>query len=153
MSHQITREELLEWCSVPAGDLEGHPKRRVPFRMAADRAEMGEVMARELVDTVRAGNAEGRATRAILPCGPTCWYEPFRRIVNEERVSLASLVVFHMDECLDWQGRLLPRGHPYNFRAFMEKHFYAPVDAELRTPEGNRVWLTPARIGEIGDRI
>jgi glucosamine-6-phosphate deaminase len=110
-------------------------------------------MARELVDAVKTGNAEGRVTRAILPCGPTCWYEPFCRTVNTERVRLGNLVVFHMDECLDWQGRLLPKGHPYNFRAFMEEHFYAPVDAELRTPEGSRVWLTPARIGEMKDRI
>ena len=26
-----------------------------------------------------------------------------------------------MDECLDWQGRELPRGHPYSFRGAMER--------------------------------
>jgi glucosamine-6-phosphate deaminase len=153
MSHQITREELLEWCSVPLEKLEGHPGLRVRLRLVADSREMGEVMARELVDVVAEANAAGRPSRAILPCGPTSWYEPFCRMVNGEKVSLRELTVFHMDECLDWQGRLLPKAHPYNFRAFMEEHFYAPVDAALAVPEAQRVWLTPARLGEVAARL
>jgi glucosamine-6-phosphate deaminase len=62
--------------------------------------------------------------------------------VNRERVSLRRLEVFHMDECLDWQGRELPRRHPYCFRGFMEEHFYAPVAPELAVPQAGRHWLT-----------
>ena len=47
-----------------------------------------------------------------------------------------------MDECLDWQGRELPRAHPYSFRGFMEREFYGPVRPELAVPEGNRYWLS-----------
>ncbi|MGA2977831.1 MAG: hypothetical protein ABSF77_21220 [Spirochaetia bacterium] len=50
-----------------------------------------------------------RELRAIIPCGPGCWYAPFIRLVNERAVSLKRFVVYHMDECLDWQGRELPR--------------------------------------------
>ena len=82
-----------------------------------------------------------------------CWYEPFTRIVNRERVNLSSLVVFHMDECLDWEGRLLPAGHPYNFRATMEQVFYGPVEAELAVPEENRFWLTPATLERVREEI
>ena len=71
------------------------------------------------------------------------WYKPFTDLVNAEKVSLRNLVVFHMDECLDWQGRELPRNHPYSFRGFMEQHFYGPVEPSLRTPEPNRFWLRP----------
>jgi glucosamine-6-phosphate deaminase len=114
---------------------------------------MGRIMARELVDAIKAHDRQDRAFRAIIPCGPNCWYEPFTDLVNSERVSLRNLEVFHMDECLDWQARELPRGHPYSFRGFMERHFYGPVDAELTVPEHNRVWLTPPNVGEVVERI
>lgn len=145
MSHNITLRELHEWCAVPAAQLEKHPARRVPVRIVRDSAEMGELMARTLVDEIK----QRPATRAIVPCGPTCWYKSFARIVNEERVSLKRLVVFHMDECLDWQGRLLPKNHPYNFRGFMERHFYGGIASELAVPTAQRHWLTPNNIPAI----
>ncbi len=114
---------------------------------------MGAVMARELVEEIRAHNARSEPTRAIIPCGPGSWYSPFVNLVNTERVSLRDLVVFHMDECLDWQGQELPRRHPYSFRGFMERHFYDPVHAELAVPEANRHWLTPAGIDVVAEAI
>jgi glucosamine-6-phosphate deaminase len=148
----IDRHKLYEWCSVKADELVNIPT-RTPFRMVADSAEMGMLMARELADEVAAANREGRVLRAIIPCGPNCWYGPFCSLVNRERVSLRNLVVFHMDECLDWQGQLLAENDPYNFRSFMERHFYAPVDAELAVPAENRHFLTPVSMEEIRERI
>jgi len=145
--------QLYEWCRIPYTELERHPERKIPFRLCRDSEEMGALMARELVDEIRAVNAAGEVMRAIIPCGPSCWYRPFTDLVNRERVSLRRFEVFHMDECLDWQGRLLPRGHPYNFRAFMERHFYEPVDAALAVPEAQRHWLTPDSIDEIRELI
>lgn len=149
----ITPAALYAWCKVPYDQLASHPERRVPFRLCADSAEMGRLMARELVDEIRAHNARGEVTRAIIPCGPSCWYEPFTALVNAERVSLRNLIVFHMDECLDWQGRELPRAHPYSFRGFMERHFYGPVAADLAVPEENRYWLTPETIDRVREAI
>jgi glucosamine-6-phosphate deaminase len=149
----ITPGELYEWCKIPYAELENHPGLKIPFRLCRDSAEMGQIMARELVDEIKAHNERGEVTRAIIPCGPSCWYRPFTDLVNQEQVSLRGLVVFHMDECLDWQGRELPRRHPYNFRGFMEAHFYAPVDPELAVLEENRNWLTPGNIEEIKARI
>ena len=124
----VQPRQLFDWCVVPYSELATHPQRRVPFRLCTDSAEMGRMMARELVDEIQAHNARAREpTRAIIPCGPSCWYQPFTDLVNRERVSLRDLVVFHMDECLDWQGHEVPRRHPYNFRGFMEEHFYGPV--------------------------
>jgi len=153
MPRDYTLAELHRWCGIPADQLEGRADLKVPFRMAADSAEMGEVMARELIDEVAAHNARGEPTRAIVPCGPMAWYGPFRRIVNAERVSLADLHVYHMDECLDWQGRLLPPGHPYNFRGTMEKVFYGGIDADLAVPESRRHWPTPESIEAISAEI
>jgi len=146
-------KSLYEWCRYPYDALATHPQCRIPFRLCRDSAEMGRIMARELVDEIRVHNAAGEQTRAIIPCGPSCWYEPFTRLVNQERVSLKNLVVFHMDECLDWQGQELPRNHPYSFRGVMEKVFYNPVDPELAVPEANRMWLAPATMETVRKQI
>jgi len=148
-----TLRQLRDWCRIPADDLPAHPGLKVPFRLVADSAEMGEAMARELIDAVAAANARGEPTHAIVPCGPMAWYGPFARLVNAERVGLGNLHVWHMDECLDWQGRLLPAGHPYNFRTTMERVFYGPIDADLAVPDDQRHWPTPRNIERIADEI
>jgi glucosamine-6-phosphate deaminase len=149
----INPGELYKWCSIPAEELATHPGLKIPFRMCRDSAEMGQLMARELVDEIQRHNRLGELTQAIIPCGPSCWYQPFADLVNREGVRLQNLVVFHMDECLDWQGRELPRDHPYSFRGVMERVFYAPVDPRLAVPESNRNWLTPHNLDEIRQKI
>lgn len=149
MSDRVDPKQLLEWCRIPVDRLVGHPDLRVPFRMVEDASEMGRLMAGELVDLVAARNAEGRPTRAIVPCGPSGWYAPWTEQVNARRVSLRHLSVFHMDECLDWQGRPLPVRHPYNFRSFMKRHFYGGVRPELAVPEAQRFWLLPETIERV----
>jgi len=119
------------------------------FRLVADTRELGALMAGELVEVIEENNRQGRETRAIIPCGPTCWYEPFRSLVNRRSVPLQSLRVFHMDECLDWEGRPLPKGHPYNFRSYMERNFYDGVRADLAVPESQRHWLLPATMEQV----
>jgi len=114
---------------------------------------MGRLMAQELVDLVAARNGEGRPTRVIVPCGPSGWYAPWTEMVNARGVSLARLTVFHMDECLDWQGRPLAKAHPYNFRSFMERHFYGGIRGELNVPESQRFWLLPATMERVRDAI
>ena len=149
----IDCKQLYEWCKIPYTQLEGHPQLKTPFTLCRDSVEMGLIMARGLVDEIKDHNEKGEPTRAIIPCGPACWYVPFTELVNREKVSLRNLTVFHMDECLDWQNRELPRKHPYSFRGFMEEQFYAPVDPELAVLESNRVWLNANNIDEVKERI
>ncbi len=149
MSDRVERRRLYEWCRIPAERLVGHKDLRVPFRLVEDAAEMGRLMAQELVDLVAANNAADRPTRAIVPCGPSGWYAPWTEMVNERSLSLARLSVFHMDECLDWQGRPLAAGHPYNFRSFMERHFYGGIRPERNVPESQRFWLLPETIERV----
>ncbi|HVN79551.1 MAG TPA: hypothetical protein VMW38_11185, partial [Terriglobia bacterium] len=61
--------------------------------------------------------------------------------------------VFHMDECLDWQGRELPRKHPYSFRGYMEEYFYGPIDPALSVPPENRHWLNAQNLDVIARKI
>lgn len=149
----ITAKELYKWCKIPYTELTDHPDRKIPFRLVEDSQEMGEIMAQELVEKIKKANEQNTALRAIIPCGPSCWYKPFTTLVNKERVSLKNFVVFHMDECLDWQGRELSRDHPYSFRGFMERYFYDPVDPEFAVPEENRNWLGANNIEEVEKKI
>ena len=150
---EISKQDLYRWCKIPAEQLEQHPELKVPFRMVADSATMGRVMAEELIAVIEANNSRKLRTRAIVPCGPKCWYAPFTELVNSRNVSLRNLFVFHMDECLDWQGRVLPTNHPYNFRTFMEKHFYGGVKPELAVPETQRFWMQPSTAEKIRSEI
>lgn len=149
----IDLKKLYKWCSIPVEQLENHPDLKVRFRLVNDSSEMGEIMARELVDDIKKANDEGRPFRAIIPCGPKSWYKPFVSIVNRERVSLRNFYVFHMDECLDWEGQLLVKNDPYNFRTFMENHFYAGIDKDLEVPENRRFFLEPSKIEYIREKI
>ncbi len=152
MSYVDTRK-LYEWCRIPAKDLVNHPKLRVRFRMVKDSEEMGRAMAGELVSAIEANNAKGKPTRAIIPCGPKSWYAPWTETINSRKVPLKNVTIFHMDECLDWQGRLLQKKHPYNFRTFMEEHFYGGIGKELNVPEKQRYWLTPESIEKVEKAI
>ena len=143
--------DLYTWCRVPAEELTSHPLRKMPFRIVKDRVELGETMARDFIEDIKA--AEGRTYRAIVPCGPKDWYAPFARIVNEERISLRNMICYHMDENLDWEAKLLPENDPSNFRTFMHRHFYEAVDAELQVLEPNRRYLTPETVKPISDEI
>jgi len=147
----IDRRQLYDWCRIPCRELEHHPGLKIPFRLVQDSETMGLLMARELADAIRA--AGGETFRAIIPCGPSCWYRPFTERINRERLSLRRFVVFHMDECLDWQARELPRSHPYSFRGFMERNFYDPVDPELAVPEANRRWPRADNVEELAAEI
>lgn len=153
MNQFVSAKEIVKWCSIPYENLENHPERKIAFRMVKDSAEMGELMAKELISEIEANNRLNKVTRAIIPCGPSSWYKPFTELVNSQNVNLKNLIVFHMDECLDWQGLELPRNHPYSFRGFMERHFYNPVKQELSVPEKNRIWLNAFNILEVKEKI
>ncbi|WP_127589145.1 hypothetical protein [Paenibacillus koleovorans] len=146
---EIDRKKLYEWCQIPASELESHAELKIPFQLVPTSEAMGELMAREFVEDIKLTNEEGRMYRAIVPCGPKAWYAPFTRMINVENVSLKRLVVFHMDECLDWEGKLLARNDPYNFRTFMEEHFYGGIQPELAVPKEQRFFPEPDRIKEI----
>ena len=149
----IATKELYEWCRIPADQLQRHPGLKIPFRLCPDSAGMGQLMAGELADLIESNNARKLPTRAIIPCGPSCWYEPWGREVVRRGVSLRNVSVFHMDECLDWQGRLLPAAHPCNFRTFMERHFYGAIPDSLNVPPRQRHWLEPRTVDSVGAAI
>jgi glucosamine-6-phosphate deaminase len=85
--NSITPEELFEWCKIPFSELENHPNLKIPFRICENSVEMGKIMADELVHEIKKNNIIGKKTRAIIPCGPNCWYENFTSLINQ-RISV-----------------------------------------------------------------
>ena len=63
-----TMAELIRWCGVPVDRLDAHPERKVPLRLCRDSAEMGHLMALELVEEIerneRGGRGRGPSSRA-----------------------------------------------------------------------------------------
>ncbi|MEG1012496.1 MAG: hypothetical protein RSE54_11590 [Ruthenibacterium sp.] len=149
----VSKKELYGWCKIPADALATHPDRKTSFRMVERSEDMGELMAREFAEDIKGAVAHGRHYRAIVPCGPKCWYAPFARIINEEQISLRDVEIFHMDECLDWQGQLLAENDPYNFKTFMLKFFYGPIAEELNVPPENRNFLCPETMEKTRKKI
>jgi len=149
--NKINIQELYTWCSIPAEQLVNHPRLKIPFRLTANSEEMGELMARDFADEIKLAGIN--PFRAIVPCGPKCWYAPFTRIINDEKISLKNVTIFHMDECLNWEGKLLPVNHPYNFRTFMEKYFYEGIDPKLAIPIEQRFFPDPSSIENIKNKI
>ena len=153
MSQFISAKDLYKWCEIPYHQLVDHPDKKIPLRLVDSPVEMAELMAKELADEIVKNNKDNRETRAIIPCGPSGWYKPFTDLINKQNISLKNLVVFHMDECLDWQCMELPSRHPYSFKGFMERHFYGPIKPELNVPMENRNWLNAFNIPEIKEKI
>jgi glucosamine-6-phosphate deaminase len=148
----IDPKDLEAWCRIPLLELANH-ETKIPFEIADDSTAMGRRMAVELIGTIEANEAAGRPTRVIVPCGPSSWYAPWTEEVASRGLSLANVTVFHMDECLDAQGRPVPPEHPYNFRAFMERHFYGGIPAERNVPQERRFWLLPSTADRVADAI
>ena len=148
----MDRKSLERWCSIPVEKLATFPT-RIPFRIVEDSRAMGRLMAEDFLQVIEANNTANRPTRAIVPCGPSSWYGPFRDLVNSREIPLTRLVVFHMDEMLDWQGKPLADGHPYNFRRVMEAEFYGGIAPGLAVPEPQRHWLSPSTAAGVAAAI
>ena len=153
MTSSIDPQSLFEWCRIPIEELEDHPMSKIRIKILVTPDDVHRWVARDMADEVKRNNAFGRSTCWILPCGPVNQYPYFTAIVNQERISLRYLHVLHMDNCLDWQGRLLPLDHPYNYEGQMRKIFYDPIDSELAVPEEQRHFPSPLALDAISEAI
>jgi glucosamine-6-phosphate deaminase len=153
MTSQLDPNALAAWCRIPAEALETHPDRKIPLVIVDQPADVHQWAGRAMADEVKANNAAGNPTRWILACGPTGQYRAFTEIVNREQISLANVLVFHMDEYLDWQGRPVPPEHSFNLRTTMDHIFYEPVDSTLRVPLEQRFYPSVYDIDRISADI
>lgn len=146
-NHNITREELFRWCSIPWQELDKQPDLKTKLVIKKDKPAtyeyIGNLMAEELIEH----NKKGIPTKWVLPAGPTAQFHTLIDRINKEKISARNLWVFHMDEFLDWQGRPYPVGDTYeSLEGTMEACFYDRIDPELTVPKEQRIW---PRINDI----
>lgn len=138
MTSRINPKSLFQWSKIPVNKLEDHPNRKVPIKILKQPIDVHKYVARIMADEVKTNNENNVPTRWILPCGPTKQYHFFSEIVNGERISLKNVHVFHMDDCLDWQGRPLELDHKFSYEGAMRKIFYGTINDILNVPENQR---------------
>lgn len=140
MASYMDTKKMMEWCSVPASELENHPDSKVDLRIC-EKEEVSRIVGNMMADEVIANNAAQKPTKWVLPCGPMGQYKYFIERVNKERISLKDVYVFHMDEFLDWQGRPFPEINNYfSMTTNMNHDFYGLIDDELNIPQAQRIW-------------
>jgi glucosamine-6-phosphate deaminase len=109
--------------------------------------------ANDLVGRIRAARDGGRTFVAILPVGPMPQYELAARTINEERLSLAHVHTFNMDEYANEEGVTAPLSWPGSFQRAMLDRFFGLIDEELRPPEEQIHFPTSEAIGDYSSRI
>ena len=75
--------------------------------------------------------------------GPVGQYDLLARRCNEQRRSLADLVLIGMDEYLSDAGDLLPLDDPLSFRRHMRDHLWSILDPALAPAEAQRLFPDP----------
>lgn len=153
MTSTVDTSQLQNWLRIPVEELENHPEAKVKLSILPTPADVHLWVAEDMLAEVAANNAAGQPTRWILPCGPTGQYPVFCDLVNQRKVSLNNLHVFHMDDFLDWQGRPLPIDNPFSFEGQMQRIFYDRIDPALTVPREQRHFPSVYAIDEISAAI
>jgi glucosamine-6-phosphate deaminase len=109
--------------------------------------------AEDLVGRIRTAREEGRQLVAILPVGPMPQYEIAARTINAERLSLAHVHTFNMDEYASEDGTTAPISWPGSFQRAMWERFFDLVDADLRPPAEQIHFPTTEEIDDYSARI
>ena len=139
---RIKREELAQ-----------HPNPGFQIRIVDEPRDFYRSFAEDLVGRIRAARDEQRAFVAVLPVGPMPQYELAARMVNEERLSLAHVHTFNMDEYASEQGVTAPLSWPGSFQRAMLERFFGLVDEELRPPEEQIHFPTTGAIRDYSARL
>ncbi len=142
---------MSNYYQIPASDLGRDAK--IPLLKLGDSGEVFYEIALEMVNTIKAHNAEGRPTVFICPVGPVGQYPIFVRLVNRDRVSLKNCWFFNMDEYLNDDGTYIDFDSPLSFHGFMHRTVYSQIDPELLMPEEQRIFPDPADPGFVGRKI
>jgi glucosamine-6-phosphate deaminase len=153
MTSNIDTKKMYEFCKIPVDQIEGHPELKVKIKIYETKDDVYQWVAQDMLEEVIRNNDNGKTTRWILPCGPTKQYPYFVKWVNEKKVNLKHVHVFHMDDHLDWQGRPISLDNPFSYEGWMRKNFYGLIEDTLNVPEGQRHFPSVFSIEEISHEI
>ena len=139
---RISRAELTE-----------HANPDFNITVVGDAAEFYRSFAADLVGRIRAARDEGRTFVAILPVGPMPQYELAARMINEERIALAHVHTFNMDEYANEDGITAPVTWAGSFQRAMQERFFGLIERELRPPDDQIHFPTTEAIGDYSARL
>ena len=139
---RITRSELVR-----------HPSPEFQIRIIDEPAAFYRAFAEDIVSRIRAARDEARPFVAIVPVGPMPQYELAAGLINAERLSLAHVHTFNMDEYANEDGVTAPVTWPGSFQRAMLDRFFARVDPELRPPESQIHFPTTDALTDYSARL
>jgi glucosamine-6-phosphate deaminase len=138
---------------IKRDELTQHPNPDFRIGVVDEPEEFYRRFAEDFVGRIRTARVEGRKFVAILPVGPMPQYEIAARMINEERLSLAHVHTFNMDEYASEDGTTAPLSWPGSFQRAMLERFFALIDAELRPPEEQIHFPTTEALPDYSARI
>jgi glucosamine-6-phosphate deaminase len=139
--------------AISRTEITRHPNPDFKIGVIDDRREFYQRFADDLVGRIRAARDEGRRFVVILPVGPMPQYEFAVQAINSERLSLAHVHTFNMDEYANQDGVTAPVSWPGSFERTMRDQFFGLVDEDLRPPAENIHFPTTAALGDYATMI
>lgn len=138
---------------IGRAELTRHPNPDFRIRVVDDERAFYREFADDLVSRIRQARDEGRDFVAILPVGPMPQFALAAQAINEERLSLAHVHTFNMDEYANEEGETAPPSWPGSFQRAMMERFFGLVEPELRPPESQIHFPTTRAIADYGKRL
>jgi len=140
----------MEPYQVSKADLLAHDE--IDFTLVPDKKALDRRIAREIADIVATNNEKGDETTLILPVGPLD-YEYLAAVCNRERISLANVTVYMMDEYLDEDGDVVSEDHPLSFHAFVRDNLVGNLADDLGLTMDDIVFPDPTDPEAVTERI
>jgi glucosamine-6-phosphate deaminase len=147
------REACERVRRISRAELAEHPSADFRIHVIDESAAFYGAFAHDLVARFRRARDEGSSFVAILPVGPMPQYEIAAHVINDERLSLAHVHTFNMDEYANDDGITAPLSWPGSFERAMRERFFGLIDEELRPPDDQIHFPTTEAIGDYSARI
>jgi glucosamine-6-phosphate deaminase len=147
------REACERVRAIARTDLARHSNPSFRIGIVDRDEDFYQAFADDIVARIRQARDEARPFVGIFPVGPMPQYAIAARTINEERLSLAHVHTFNMDEYANEDGVTAPLSWPGSFQRAMWERFFDLVDADLRPPEEQIHFPTTEAIGDYSKRI
>lgn len=113
-----------------------------------DTQEIYQYFAEHMRNLIVSNNKKGKETTGIFPYGPYQQYPIFIEMVNRERISLANVNFFFMDEYADINGVEIPADHYLSLRGQLFKIFET-ADKELLPDFSKIIFPSAANLSKL----
>jgi glucosamine-6-phosphate deaminase len=137
----ITPEQLREWVMIPPEDLAA--RSTIPLTIVPSPGDVYRQFAADLLAEIVDARQAGQRRAVIVPVGPTGQYPLLADALNADDVALDHMTFVGMDDWLDWQGRPLRPGHPFNLESTFRRLLIDRLRPALRPAPDQIVFPSP----------